>query len=340
MTKTYDVLAMGRSSIDLYSNDVGAPFEEIGSFAAYVGGCPTNIATGTRRLGLRSAVLTAVGEDVVGNFILHFLNREGVDTRFVPRKPGHRSSAVVLGIEPPDRFPLVYYRDNCADIELTIDDVLKAPVADSKVLLISGTGLSKEPSRSATIFACEQAKAAGTAVVLDIDFRPDQWHDARAFGVTLRSVLRLVNIVLGTEDELNAVMLTDPNQVNLTHSQISDARVGGDIEAAIDALLKLGPTALVQKRGVDGARVHVVRNDGKISRIDAPGFPVDVYNVLGAGDAFASGFLYGYVNEWDWYMSARLGCACGAIVVTKHGCANFMPTNDEVMEFIEEHDGF
>ncbi len=96
MAKTYDVISMGRSSIDLYSNDVGAPFEEIGSFAAYVGGCPTNIATGTRRLGLRSAVLTAVGEDVVGNFILHFLNREGVDTSFVPRKPGHRSSAVVL----------------------------------------------------------------------------------------------------------------------------------------------------------------------------------------------------------------------------------------------------
>ncbi len=213
MTKTYDVLAMGRSSIDLYSNDVGAPFEEIGSFAAYVGGCPTNIATGTRRLGLRSAILTAVGEDVVGNFILHFLNSEGVDTSFVPHKPGHRSSAVVLGIEPPDRFPLVYYRDNCADIELTIDDVIKAPVADSKVLLISGTGLSKEPSRSATVFACEQAKAAGTAVVLDIDFRPDQWHDARAFGVTVRSVLRLVNIVLGTEDELNAVMLTDPTGV-------------------------------------------------------------------------------------------------------------------------------
>ena len=125
------------------------------------------------------------------------------------RKPGHRTSAVVLGIEPPDKFPLVYYRDNCADIELTIDDVLAAPVADSKVLQFAGTNLSKEPSRSATMFAAEVAQQAGTDVVLDIDFRPDQWHDPRAFGVVVRSVLPLVDIVIGTEDEINASMLTD-----------------------------------------------------------------------------------------------------------------------------------
>ena len=153
--RTYDSLHMGRSSIDLYSNDVGAPFEEITSFAAYVGGSPTNISVGGRRLGLKTALLTGLGEDPVGDFILHFLNQEGVETRFSPRKPGHRTSAVVLGIEPPDKFPLVYYRDNCADIELTIDDVLAAPVADSRVLQFAGTNLSKEPSRSATMFAAE-----------------------------------------------------------------------------------------------------------------------------------------------------------------------------------------
>src|SRR5258706_16278610 len=229
-TTTFDVIAMGRSSIDLYSNDVGAPFVEITSFAAYVGGCPTNISVGTRRLGLRSALLTAVGEDQVGDFILHFLRNEGIETQFIPHKPGRRSSAVVLGIEPPDRFPLTYYRENCADIELTIDDVLATPIADSGALLISGTGLSKEPSRSATLFAAELARQAAVPVVLDIDFRPDQWHDPRAFGVTLRSALRLVDIVLGTEDEINAAMLTDPAQIHLTHSQVSDAHVSGDID--------------------------------------------------------------------------------------------------------------
>jgi 5-dehydro-2-deoxygluconokinase len=339
-SKLYDVITMGRSSIDLYSNDIGAPFVEITSFAAYVGGCPTNISVGTRRLGLRPALLTAVGDDQVGDFILHFLRQEGVETRFIPHKPGHRSSAVVLGIEPPDRFPLTYYRDNCADIELNIDDVLATPVTDSRALLITGTGLSKEPSRSATLFAAETAQQAGVPVMLDIDFRPNQWYDPRAFGVTLRSALRLVDIVVGTEDEINAAMLTDPGQVSLSHSQVSDARVSGDINAAIQALLSLGPRVLAQKRGAAGATVHLVSNGSPATQIEVSGFPVKVENILGAGDAFASGFLYGFVNGWDWYKAARLGNACGAILVTKHGCANFMPTYDEVMTFIQNHGGF
>jgi 5-dehydro-2-deoxygluconokinase len=363
MEKTYDILAMGRSSIDLYSNDVGAPFEQITSFAAYVGGCPTNISVGTRRLGCRSALLTALGDDKVGDFVLHFLQQEGVETRYTPRKPSRRTSAVVLGIEPPDRFPLTYYRDNCADIELTIDDVLAAPIAESLVLLISGTGLSYEPSRSATLFAAELAQRAGTTVALDIDFRPDQWHDPRAFGVAIRSALRNVDIVIGTDDEINAAMLTDPAQLQLTHSQISDARVGGDIEAAITTILKMGPQVLAQKRGADGSCIHVVEQAvestesteassqatssansvpsvATIRRIDAPGFPVEVFNILGAGDAFASGLLYGYVQGWDWYTSARMGNACGAIVVTRHGCSSSMAMQAEALDFIDQRGGF
>jgi len=335
----YDTLHMGRSCIDLYANEVGATFANIKSFAAYVGGSPTNISVGVRRLGLKSALLTGLGEDPVGDFVLKFLEDEGVETRFSPRKPGHRTSAVVLGIEPPDRFPLVYYRDNCADIELTIDDVLAAPVADSHIFQFAGTNLSKEPSRSATLFAAELAQQTGTEVVLDIDFRPDQWHDARAFGVIIRSALRLVDIVLGTEDEINAAVLSDVNQMSLTDSQVSDTKVSGDIDAAVSALLALGPKALVQKRGAEGARVHVKEEDGSHSQIDVLGFPVEIYNILGAGDAFAAGFLYGRVKGWDWYKSARLGNACGAIVVTKHGCANFMPTLAEVEKFVEGYGG-
>ncbi|MCC6167477.1 MAG: 5-dehydro-2-deoxygluconokinase [Caldilineaceae bacterium] len=326
---------MGRSSIDLYSNDVGAPFVEITSFAAYVGGSPTNISVGGRRLGLKTALLTGLGVDPVGDFILHFLNNEGVETKYSPRKPGHRTSAVVLGIEPPDKFPLVYYRDNCADIELTIDDVLAAPVADSKILQFAGTNLSKEPSRSATMFAAEQARRAGAEVVFDVDFRPDQWHDPRAFGVVVRSVLPLVDIVIGTRDEINASMLTHAEQMQLTHSQVSDTKVEGDTERAIATLLALGPKAVVEKVGSQGARIHLT--GGEV--IDAPGYPVEIYNILGAGDAFGAGFLYGHIHGWGWRKSARLGNACGAIVVTKHGCANFMPTYDEVMAFVAERGG-
>jgi 5-dehydro-2-deoxygluconokinase len=332
----FDILLMGRSSIDLYANDIGAPFPEIKSFGAYVGGCPTNISVGTRRLGLRSVLLTAVGEDPVGDFVLHFLEKEGVNTEFIPRKKGHRTSAVILGIEPPDKFPLVYYRDNCADIELNFADVLAAPIADSRVLLISGTGLSREPSRSATIFAAERAQSSDTKVVLDLDFRPDQWHDARAFGVATRSVLHLTNIIIGTADEAKAGALAEDASVMVEHSQVSGAHVSGDLLQAVETILSAGPEALVLKRGGEGTTVYLPSGE----TIEAATFPVEVYNVLGAGDAFASGFLYGYCKGWDWYRSARMGNACGAIVVTRHGCANFMPYEQEALTLIEESGGF
>ena len=333
--RNYDILAMGRSSIDLYANEIGAPFPEIKSFSAYVGGCPTNISVGTRRLGLRSALLTAIGEDPVGDFILSFLEREGVVTSFIPRKPGRRTSAVILGIEPPDKFPLVYYRDNCADIELTIEDVLAAPVTQSRAVLISGTGLSREPSRSATLFAAEQAKANGTTVFLDLDFRPDQWHDARAFGVTVRAAMRLADVVIGTADEVKAGALEE-SDVSVEHSQVSGARVGGDVMKAIEAVLAAGPATLVMKRGREATTVYL--RDGEV--IEAAPFPVEVCNVLGAGDAFASGLIYGYLKGWNWHRAARMGNACGAIVVTRHGCANFMPFEQEALDFIEQRGGF
>ena len=335
MAKTWETLHMGRSSIDLYSNDVGAPFVDINSFAAYVGGSPTNISVGATRLGAKAALLTAVGADPVGDFILHFLRNENVTTEYIPRKPGLRSSAVLLGIEPPDRFPLQYYRDNCADINLTIDDVLAAPVTDCQVFQFAGTNLSLEPSRSATMFAAELARQAGARVVFDIDFRPDQWFDIRAFGVVARSVLPFVDVVIGTEDEINAATLSSTEQMDLTHSQVSDAKVSGDTVAAIGRMLTFGPEAVIEKVGAQGARIHL--RGGEV--IEAPGFPVEIYNILGAGDAFGAGFLYGLVRGWDWYRAARLGNACGAIVVTKHGCANFMPTMAEVEQFAAGYGG-
>jgi 5-dehydro-2-deoxygluconokinase len=334
----FDLITMGRSSIDLYANDVGVPFENIKSFAAYVGGSPTNIAVGARRLGLKVALLTAVGDDKVGDFILQFLEDEGVDTSYIPLKGGARSSAVLLGIEPPDRFPLVFYREGAADVQLTIDDVLAAPIAQSRALEVSGTGLSKEPGRSATFFAAEQARRAGATVYFDLDFRADQWHDPRAFGVSARTLLPLVDVVLGTEEEINAAMLTDPADLVIEHQQISAPKIKGDTEANIAEMLKgtSGPEALVVKRGAKGATIHL--RAGEL--IEASGFPVEVYNVLGAGDAFASGFIYGRLKGWDWHKSARMGNACGAIVVTRHGCANFMGYEEEVLEFIKAQGGF
>ena len=309
---TYDVLAIGRSSIDLYAHEIGRAMADVRSFDAYVGGCPTNVSVGTRRLGLRSALLTAVGDDQVGDFVTAFLEREQVETRFIPRKAGHRTSAVILTIQPPDKFPLTFYRDNCADRALTIDDVGRAPVRDSRVVFVTGTGLSHEPARAATLTAAATARAAGVPVVVDIDYRADQWDDAGAFSTQMRTLLRSATLAVGTEEELAAA------------SGTADAATGAA------TVLDSGIQALILKRGARGSTIF--RPDTPPA--DVAPFPIEVLNVLGAGDAFASGFLYGYLQGWTLERAARMGNACGAIVVTRHGCANFMPTLDEVSAFV------
>jgi 5-dehydro-2-deoxygluconokinase len=310
--RAYDVLAMGRSSIDLYAHEVGVPMTDVRAFDAYVGGCPTNVSVGTRRLGLRSALLTAVGDDQVGEFVTAFLDRERVETRFIPKKPGRRTSAVILTIQPPDRFPLTFYRDNCADRALTIDDVARAPVDDSRVVFVTGTGLSHQPGRAATFAAAAAARAAGVPVVVDIDYRADQWESAEAFATELDTLLRAATIAVGTEEEVAA------------------ASGATDVQRGTARLIESGLKALIVKRGARGSTVF--RPDA--APVAVPPFRVVVLNVLGAGDAFASGFLYGYLQGWPLERAARMGNACGAILVTRHGCANFMPTLEEVHAFV------
>ncbi|HEX8150173.1 MAG TPA: 5-dehydro-2-deoxygluconokinase [Pyrinomonadaceae bacterium] len=318
MEREFDLLTVGRSSIDLYANEVGAPFTEIKSFAAYVGGCPTNIAVSARRLGLRTALLNAVGEDLVGDFVKSFLDKEGVETKYGVRKRGRRTSAFLLGIEPPDRFPIVPYREGGPDFEININDVLAAPIPASRALLLTGSGLARQPSRDATVFAAEQARAYHTPVILDLDFRPELWPDVRAYGVAVRSLLPLVDVVLGTSEEVSAAFLS------------------GWTGEAVARVLAAGPEALVLKRGAESTLVHV--RGGEV--LEVPTFKVEVLNVLGAGDAFAGGFVYGYLKDWDFYRAARMGNACGAIVVTRHGCANFMPYEEEALAFVAERGGF
>lgn len=312
MTMSLDLLCMGRSSIDLYAHEVGVPITSVKSFDAYVGGCPTNVAVGTRRLGVRSGLLSGVGTDQVGDFVLNFLQQEGVDTSSVARFRERRTSAALLTIQPPDRFPLTFYRDNCADLGMTIEHVRQSPVTRSRVLFVTGTGLSEEPSRTATLFAAETARAAGARVILDVDYRPGLWVSEEAFGANLRTLARFAHIAIGTEEELRAAT--------------NEAAIGD----ACTAMLDTGIELLVLKRGGDGARVFTPASPPE----DIAPFTITVMNVLGAGDAFASGFIYGYLQGWPPAKAARLGNATGAIVVTRHGCANFMPTIPEVRDFL------
>lgn len=304
--------------MDLYAHQIGVPITDVRSFDAYVGGCPTNISVGTRRLGLRSALLTAVGDDQVADFVLSFLEREGVDTRFGVRKPGRRTSAAVVTIQPPDRFPLTYYRENCADRELSIDDIGNVPFGDCELLLVTGTGLSHEPARGATHDAAQRARDAGTRVLLDIDYRPDQWGSPATHSEQLLSILAHVDVAIGTEEEVKATAAAT------------------DLDGAIARVLGTGIEALVLKRGGNGAVVY--RRDGTSSEV--PPFPVQVLNVLGAGDAFASGLIYGIRHGWPLERAARMGNAVGAIVVTRHACANDMPTLTEVESFVADRGGW
>jgi 5-dehydro-2-deoxygluconokinase len=311
-TAALDLLCMGRSSIDLYAHEIGVPITSVKSFDAYVGGCPTNVAVGTRRLGVRSGILTGLGTDQVGDFVLSFLQQEGVDTSAIARFRERRTSAALLTIQPPDRFPLTFYRDNCADIGLTIEHVRQSAAFQSRLLFVTGTGLSEEPSRTATLYAAEHARAAGTRVILDVDYRSGLWPSEDAFGANVRALARFAHIAIGTEEELRAAT----NQA--------------DVADACARMLQTGIELLVLKRGGDGARVF---QPGSPAQDVAP-FNVTVMNVLGAGDAFASGFIYGILQGWAPAKAARLGNATGAIVVTRHGCANFMPTIPEVREFL------
>jgi 5-dehydro-2-deoxygluconokinase len=315
---TFDVLTMGRSSIDLYAHEIGVPITAVTSFDAYVGGCPTNISVGTARLGLKSVLLTAVGDDQVGDFVLAFLDREKVDTRFIPRKNGHRTSAVVLTIMPPDRFPLTFYRENCADRELTREDVERAPVDDSALLVVTGTGLSHEPGRTATLFAADRARAAGVDVMVDLDYRADQWHTRREYSALVLELVARASLTVGTEEELVAAADDD------------------NLEGAIARVLDASRGPLVVKRGGRGASIYARGRD----RQDIAPFRITVLNVLGAGDAFASGLIAGLRRGWPLERAVRLGNATGAIVVTRHGCANFMPTMAEVETFVAAQGGW
>lgn len=333
---SFDVLTFGRVSFDLYSKNIGADFNDIKELTTSIGGSPTNIAVGAQRLGLKVGLFSAVAPDPVGGFIANTLDKEGVDTTHVQTINGTTSTAVVCGIIPPDRFPLVFYRDNAPDEKITIDHVEKVDFSQYRAFVMSGTALAVEPARSAAFHATEKAKKAGIPVILDIDFRSISWKDIRTHGIVLRQYLPLCDIVMGTNEELLAVFIQDAAQLAIKDNAITDPYIKGNISEAITKIMTLGINLLLVKTGADGVAAY--HKDGTKQKV--PGFPVEPVNILGAGDAFAAGFLYGYLNEWDTYKSCRLANACGAWMVTKHGCCNYAPYYDEIINFIEEKGGF
>jgi 5-dehydro-2-deoxygluconokinase len=324
-----DVITIGRSSVDLYGMQVGGRLEDMGSFQKYVGGSPTNMATGTARLGLKSALITRVGNEHMGRFLREELAREGVDVRGVVTDPERLTALVILGIRDQEQFPLIFYRENCADMALCEDDIDPALIADARSVVATGTHLSHPQTEAAVLKALRLARSNGARTALDIDYRPNLWglagHGAgesrfiASAEVTakLQSTLHLFDLIVGTEEEFHIAGGTT------------------DTLAALRAVRAVSAATLVCKRGAAGAVAFTGAVDGWEQGIRGQGFPIEVFNVLGAGDGFMSGLLRGWLTDQDWPTSLKFANACGAFAVSRHGCTPAYPSWTELQFFLE-----
>ncbi len=328
--KTLDVITIGRSSVDLYGAQVGGRLEDMGSFQKYVGGSPTNMATGTARLGLKSALITRVGDEHMGRFLREELAREGVDVRGVKTDPERLTALVLLGIRDDKRFPLIFYRENCADMALCEDDIEEAFIAEARAVVATGTHLSHSRTEAAVLKALHLARKHGAQTALDIDYRPNLWGlaghgdgesrfvESAAVTRRLQATLHLFDLIVGTEEEFHIAGGTT------------------DTVAALRAVRAITPAVLVCKRGPMGASAFTGTIPDTLDQGESgPGFPVEVFNVLGAGDGFMSGLIKGWLDGEPWPVTLTYANACGAFAVSRHGCTPAYPSLQELQFFLE-----
>ncbi|OBY28525.1 bifunctional 5-dehydro-2-deoxygluconokinase/5-dehydro-2-deoxyphosphogluconate aldolase [Leisingera sp. JC1] len=330
MNKKLDVITIGRAGVDLYGSQIGGRLEDMGSFEKYIGGSPTNIACGTARLGLKSGLITRVGDEHMGRFIREQLTREGVDTGGVATDPERLTALVLLGIRDEEQFPLIFYRENCADMALSVEDIDSAFVTSARALVATGTHLSHPRTEAAVLKALDIARTDGMKTALDIDYRPNLWGVAghgegesrfvasAAVTAKLQESLHLFDLIVGTEEEFHIA--------------------GGSTDTleALQAVRRVSGATLVCKRGPMGATAFA----GEIpDSLDAgetgPGFPIEVFNVLGAGDGFMSGLLKGWMDGEDWPVALKFANACGAFAVSRHGCTPAYPSWAELQFFFQ-----
>lgn len=325
-----DVITIGRASVDLYGAQVGGRLEDMASFQKYVGGSPTNMSVGTARLGLKSALLTRVGDEHMGRFIREELAREGVETAGIVTDPARLTALVILGIRDEHRFPLIFYRENCADMGLCEDDIDAAFIARARAVVATGTHLSHPRTEAAVLKALRLAREGGAQTALDIDYRPNLWGlsghgdgesrfiESAAVTARLQATLPLFDLIVGTEEEFHIAGGTT------------------DTIAALRAVRAITPATLVCKRGPMGAAAFAGAIPDTLDEGEAgPGFPIEVFNVLGAGDGFMSGLLKGWLDGEPWPVALKYANACGAFAVSRHGCAPAYPSWEELQFFLK-----
>lgn len=327
--KKFDVICMGRIAVDLYGQQIGARLEDMGTFSKYLGGSSGNVAYGTACQGLKASMLARVGDEHMGRFLHEELESVGCDVSYLIKDKERLTGLVILGIKDEDTFPLIFYRENCADMAITRDDFTEEYIASARCLAITGTHLSNPKTRDAVLTALKYARRNGVKTALDIDYRPVLWGltslgdgetrfvESEKVTAELQEVLGLFDLIVGTEEEFHiSGGSTDTIQALRNVRKISDAE-------------------FVCKRGPLGCSVFTDEiPDSLDGGITVRGVRVDVLNVLGAGDAFMSGLLRGYINGEGWEKACSYANACGALVVSRHGCAPAMPTKIELDNYL------
>jgi 5-dehydro-2-deoxygluconokinase len=302
----HDLITMGRVGVDLYPEQIGVTLAEVKTFAKSLGGSATNVAVAAARLGRRAAVITKVGDDAFGPYVRGALRQFGVDDRFVGTHPTLRTPVVFCEIHPPDDFPILFYREPQApDMTLTEDELDLDAIRAARVFWTTGTGLSAEPSRAATLAALEAR--AGGVTIHDLDHRPAFWPDESEAGHWARAALKHATVAVGNRDEVAvAVRTRDPY-------------------AASAHLLDLGVELAIVKRGPDGVLART-----RDELVEVRPVPVDVVCGLGAGDAFGGALVHGLLSEWPLERTIRLANAAGAFVAARLACADAMPTLEDI----------
>lgn len=313
-----DFTAIGRLCIDLNANEINRPMEETRTFTKYVGGSPANITVGLSRFGMKTAFIGKIADDQMGRFIFRFLEEHRIDTRnVVTDRTGAVTGLAFTEIKSPSECSILMYRDNVADLLLHPTEVQEELIAQSKVLLISGTALAKSPSREAVFQALDYAKKHGTTIAFDLDYRPYTWTSRAETAVYYRLAAEKCHLIIGTREEFDLMEFPD-----------AGASSGDRATAArwFDAAARI----VVIKHGKQGSVAYT--RDGAEHR--AASFPAKVVKTFGAGDAYAAGLLYGLIQGWPLTKSMEFGSAAASIVVSRHSSSEAMPTADEVEAFI------
>ncbi|TMC74397.1 MAG: 5-dehydro-2-deoxygluconokinase [Chloroflexi bacterium] len=308
-----EVITMGRVGVDLYPEQIGVTLAEVRTFAKSLGGSPTNVAVAAARLGRRAAVITKVGRDGFGDYVRKALADFGVDTRWVGTDSALRTPIVFCEVHPPDRFPLLFYREPKApDMNLMKEELDLGAIAAAPLFWTTGTGLSDEPSRAATLAALD-ARKGREITVHDLDDRPGFWRSGEDSRRWAQEALRRATVVVGNTDEVEMATGTR------------------DPRSAAAALLEMGPRLAIVKRGGDGAYARTAREEVSVPAVEVP-----VLNGLGAGDAFGGALCHGLLAGWPLARTLAVANAAGAIVASRLACADAMPTLGEIEALIAQ----